>query len=99
VKRAAMLVFVLACTKPIAHPTTADVTRAAATRPQTTIEELEHGRTLYVQRCGNCHEAYQPNAYASDAWPKQVDEMAERAKLAASDRELVVLFLVTMASR
>ena len=94
----ALLVFVTACAAPIPRPTTADALRASATRP-TTLAELERGREVYVRRCGNCHQPVQPSEYAPAAWPKHVDDMAERAKLATDDRELIVRFLVTLAAR
>ena len=93
----AIAVALAACATPIARPSTTDVARAARQRPQTTLAELEHGRSIYLARCGGCHRAYQPSHLTPAAWPAQVDEMAERAKLGFSDRELVVLFLVTMS--
>ena len=94
-----MLALVAACAPAIPAPTTADVARATSQRPQTTLAELEHGRSLYLSRCGGCHQPYAPAHVASTAWPAQVDAMAARARLAPDERELIVLFLVTMSSR
>ena len=87
------------CAAAIPRPTDADVSRAVSRRPQTTLAELERGRSLYLARCGSCHQPYQPGHLAPSAWPAQVDEMAERSKLGTADRELVLLFLVTLSSR
>jgi mono/diheme cytochrome c family protein len=96
--RAALLALA-ACTKPVPTPTTIDVTRANAAGAQVTLAALERGRALYVQRCGNCHQPYQPSDYPPAAWPRHVDEMAERAKLGTDDRMLITQFLVTLAGR
>lgn len=98
-KRALCLLALAACTKPVPKPTTADVTRAQAAGTEITLAQLERGRELYVQRCGNCHVAYQPSEYAPADWPKHVDEMAERAKLGTDDNLLITRFLVTLAGR
>lgn len=88
-----------ACVTQIPRPTESDVLRAASQRPATTLVELERGRTLYVARCGGCHQVYPPDRLTPATWPAQVDDMAERAKLGADDRDLVVLFLVTLSTR
>ena len=98
-KRALVLVVLAACTKPVPRPTTADVTRANAAGTQVTLAELERGREIYVKRCGNCHQPYQPSEYKPLDWPKHVDDMAERAKLGTDDRMLITRFLVTLAAR
>jgi hypothetical protein len=90
------LLFVIACGAPPPHATPADVERAAS---PTTLEELERGRTRYIERCGGCHRPYEPAKYAPANWPEHVNEMAERAKLAAGDRRLIELYLVTLSAR
>ena len=93
-KRALLVLALAACTKPIPRPTTVDATRASVT-----LESLERGRELYVKRCGNCHQPYQPSEYKPTDWPHHVDEMAERAKLGTDDKILITRFLVTLAGR
>lgn len=93
-KRGLVLLALAACTKPVPRPTLADATRA-----QVTLAALERGRELYVQRCGNCHQPYQPSEYKPADWPHHVDEMAERAKLGTDDHMLITQFLVTLAAR
>jgi hypothetical protein len=94
-----MITLLASCAAPIPRPTDADVLRAASQRPQTTLAELERGRTLYVSRCGNCHRPIAPERLAPTAWPGEVDKMAVRAKLGTDHRELILLFLVTLSSR
>jgi hypothetical protein len=94
VKRALLLLLFVACTKPVPKPTMADAARGSVS-----LEALERGRELYVSRCGNCHQPYQPSEYQPADWPHHVDEMAERAKLGTDDRMLITQFLVTLASR
>lgn len=87
------------CAAPIPRPTDADVLRAATQRPETTLAELERGRSLYMSRCSGCHRPYPPGWLVPAGWPAQVDEMAERAKLGTDHRELILLFLTTLSSR
>jgi nitrate/TMAO reductase-like tetraheme cytochrome c subunit len=72
---------------------------ADATRVSVDLAALERGRELYVQRCGNCHQPYQPSEYKPTDWPHHVDEMAERAKLGTDDKILITQFVVTLAGR
>lgn len=88
-----------ACGPGLPRPTNADVARATVARPATTLADLDRGRSIYLSRCGGCHRLYAPSDRAPEAWPSAVDEMAERARLDADQRELVTLFLVTMAAR
>jgi hypothetical protein len=61
--------------------------------------ELERGRALYVSRCTGCHRAVDPRSERADAWPEHVAEMRKRARLNTDEADLVVLYLITMASR
>jgi hypothetical protein len=94
--RALAITAIAACGAPLPRPTDADVLRAGS---RTTLAELERGRTLYRNHCGNCHRAYSPEILTPEKWPAQIDEMAGRAKLGTGARELIVLYVVTLAGR
>jgi cytochrome c5 len=79
-------------------PTPADVTRAQARWPGTGLTELERGRDLYRARCSTCHLPVAPAAHPAAEWPDLVAEMAERAHLTGTDRDLVERYLVTMST-
>ena len=99
ISRAALCaVAVSACASTVPHPTQFDVTRARATRPTLTLEQLVTGRALYVNKCGGCHALFAPRAFSAERWPAEVDEMARRVTLQARDRDLIVGYLTAMSS-
>ena len=92
----ALLVACAAGTIPVA--TQADAERAAASRPATTLAELEQGRAIYLKRCSGCHRPVAPDSIAADVWPAQVAKMKDRAHLTPDEEQLVLLYLTTLAS-
>jgi cytochrome c5 len=87
-----------ACAAALRHPLPEDSVRVAARWPGTTLEDLERGRRLYVRRCSGCHNLFLPRAFPPERWPAQVDDMAQKARLGASERDDVVRFLVALAA-
>ncbi len=81
------------------HPTPDDAARAAVTWPGATIASLEADRARYVAKCSSCHALPRPDRYPAERWSRWLDQMRERAKLTADDRESVLRYLVTLASR
>ncbi len=89
-----------ACTGSAVPPATAaDAQRAALSRPETTLSELERGRELYLGRCSACHQPIPPASIPAAEWPEHVGEMKERARLSADEEQLILLYLVTVAER
>lgn len=78
-------------------PTGLDVARAKERGHDISLEDLTAGRSVYLARCGTCHQHYSPSEFASAEWPKWVDDMRERAKLADAERARVLQYLVIMA--
>lgn len=78
-------------------PTGLDVARAKERGHQISLEDLNAGRSVYLARCGTCHQHYSPTEFASADWAKWVDDMRERAKLADAERARVLDYLVIMA--
>src|SRR4051794_4397822 len=73
-------------------------TEAASHRwPGTTHEDLVAGRTIYVERCSGCHMLPLPDSKSAEAWPKVIDEMADRSKLSKDERTRVLRYLVTVS--
>jgi mono/diheme cytochrome c family protein len=95
---AILLCLALACAAALRHATPQDVTLLAPRWPGTTIEDLQRGRQLYVRRCSGCHQLVLPENHAPADWPRLVDRMAAKARLAPEERDDVVRFLVAVAS-
>jgi mono/diheme cytochrome c family protein len=81
------------------RPDAADARRAAARWPGTTVDDLEHGRAVYVARCSGCHALPEPSAKAPEQWPTVLGEMAARAHLSDEDRDFVTRYLTVESER
>ena len=94
-----LLLLVAGCVRSGAPaPTQSDLTRAQAQWPGITIDELERGRKVYIGHCGSCHLVPKPSDHRPEDWPQIVDAMSARAELTDDEHELVVRYVVTMAS-
>jgi hypothetical protein len=94
----ALLVVLSACSGPwLPVATPDDAVRAQARWPTTTVEELNHGRSLVISRCGNCHQPPSPSDRRADQWPQDVADMSERSGLAPGESELLTRYLVAFA--
>jgi hypothetical protein len=90
---ATILVLTLSCKKSnlgissLYTPTTTDVTSSA------TLEELQQGRTLYINNCGSCHGLYSPDDYSSTQWKSIMSSMGPKTAMSASDKVLVTKYV------
>jgi hypothetical protein len=92
-----LLLFVLVACAPRVPPL---ATATDADRAHVELAELQQGRTLLVQKCGNsCHVTPMPSSHPAFEWPKKLDEMAARSHLQPMQRALIEKYLVTMAQR
>ena len=95
-KKLLLLLAIVGC----APRTPPAVTANDAARANVEIAELQQGRTLLVQKCGNaCHATPMPASHPASEWPKKLDEMSDRAHLQPMQRALIEKYLVTMATR
>jgi cytochrome c5 len=68
-------------------PTAADATATA------TLAQLQQGRTLYVNSCGNCHGLPSPDSYSASNWNGILSNMAPRAGLTSAEETLVAKYV------
>lgn len=94
-----LLPIALGCATAIVQPTREDVSWASARWPETTLEELQQGRTIYVRKCAGCHHLHRPDEYPADRWRSLVDEMRKEAKVSAEEEELIVKYLSAASTR
>jgi mono/diheme cytochrome c family protein len=64
-------------------PTSSDVS------PTATLQDLQSGRTLYVNNCGQCHNYYMPEDYSSTQWATILSSMAPRTGMTSAQVQLV----------
>jgi mono/diheme cytochrome c family protein len=61
--------------------------------PTATIEELQQGRTLYINNCGRCHDLYSPDDYTVNQWRGIMPGMAPKTRMSSSEVTLVTKYV------
>ena len=87
------------CAAALDHPTERDVAWASARWPQTSMNELERGRALYVERCAGCHYLPLPAKYSPEEWEGYVAYMVAEAKLMPDEQDAIVRYLAATSAR
>ncbi len=89
-----LVLLVTACTYPPPQATAVDAQRA-----NIALAELTEGRSLLIAKCTDsaCHRTPLPQDARAAAWPHEVADMAERAKLDKRQQKLIEQYLVTLA--
>jgi hypothetical protein len=68
-------------------------------------DEGSYSAQLYLNRCGQCHPAYNPNQMTATMWATQVDLMQERMKqtglapLTPAERKTILEYLTSNAGQ
>jgi hypothetical protein len=70
-----------------------------ASRANVDLAELQSGRKLLISKCGSCHRPPMPSAHSRSEWPSKLDDMSERSKLDAVQRQQIERYLLAMAVR
>ena len=78
----------VACVSALPEPTPGQLAAARATEPELSLEDLQRGRTTYIQRCGSCHALRAPNERAPEAWPLEVQRMQTQHQVRLTPEEL-----------
>ena len=89
----AIVVLIWGCTKSstdtssLYTPTTSDVTAKA------TLQELQQGRTLYINNCNACHALYSPDSFTPAQWKSILSTMAPKTSMGTADIQLVTKYV------
>lgn len=87
-----------ACASPVLPTVDAPaLERAQRLVPETTLDRLELGRRTFSQRCGACHDAYDPRTRTPAQWDHAVAQMSPRAHLDPERQRLVLEYLYAFA--
>jgi mono/diheme cytochrome c family protein len=68
-------------------PTSANVTATA------TLQELQQGRVLFINNCGQCHSLASPDSYTPTQWRSILPAMTPRTNLSAPEVQLVTKYV------
>ena len=59
------------------------------------LEKLQQGRGLYMNKCASCHNLHLPSSFTSKAWAPILAKMQKRARIDDSQKELIAAYLET----
>jgi hypothetical protein len=68
-------------------PTSSDVTATA------TLDELQQGRTLYINNCNSCHDLYSPDDFTPTQWKNVMGGMGMKTRMMSSEILLVTKYV------
>jgi hypothetical protein len=84
-------VFLSSCTKTstasLYTPASSDATATA------TLDELQQGRTLYVNNCGKCHNLYSPDDFSASQWKTIIPNMEPKTSISTLQASLVTKYV------
>jgi|ERR1051326_113496 mono/diheme cytochrome c family protein len=63
---------------------------------QVDLVVLNKGRSLFVNRCIECHTLPAIWKYSRDDWPEIVNSMSHRASLKPAEREAIVAYILAV---
>ena len=68
-------------------------------------DQESYAAQLYLKRCGQCHQPYNPNLMTATMWTIKLDLMQERMKqtglapLTSAERETILKYLTSNAGK
>lgn len=80
-------------------PDSDDAIYAAGRWPGTQLADLEHGRYLYLNYCGGCHELVLPHERTAEQWPNDLRRMQRHVRIPEEDARYVERFILSVLAR
>ena len=77
------------CSTALYMPTSVDADRAGVSS-----EKLMNGRTLYINKCGSCHNLHLPEQYTQKQWLKVMPELEKKSKITDEETKQITDFLL-----
>jgi hypothetical protein len=96
---ATAIAVVLACSAALDHPTAEDAEWASREWPGTTVQDLAHGRALYVDKCSGCHNLHLPAEHTPEEWKGYVAYMTADAKITPQEAQAISRYLAAASAR
>ena len=87
------------CGAVLTQPVAPDVAWASARWPGTTLDDLQGGRTLFVNHCAGCHTLPLPESRPWREWQTEVESMQQQAALSQRETSAIVRFLSSASAR
>jgi hypothetical protein len=74
-------------------------TQAMAEASGKGLDRLQRGHSVYLLKCGECHEAMMPDDVSKDDWHVVVPGMAWNAGISEAEEEAVLDYIFAAKSR
>ncbi len=82
-----MLLLLSQCSPKFYEPSAANVSASAS------LEDLNKGKALLLDKCGSCHGPPSPKKHDSAGWNSTLDKMQPKAKISDAERALIFKYL------
>jgi cytochrome c5 len=67
-----------------------ELAKAQAKVPGITMKELSQGRSLFIERCSNCHALKSPSDYTQQQWDPILVRMTMKANIYDNAQKLLI---------
>jgi mono/diheme cytochrome c family protein len=76
------------CSPVLFLPTIQDAQRSGVP-----LTELQQGRSIYVNKCGSCHNLYLPEQYKPMVWQEYLEKMQTRAGINDDEKTAILKYI------
>jgi mono/diheme cytochrome c family protein len=80
-------------------PDSVTLSRASQEWPGTTLEDLNHGRTAYVQNCAACHNLHDASDLSPSEWKRVMVKMSRKAHLDDATSDSILRYLLATTAK
>ena len=94
----ALIVAGAGCASALPRPTESDLRWARVRWPEVTLDDLQHGRAIYVNKCAGCHNLHRPDDFEPERWTVVLAKMGKEAKLNPQEQRSVARYLSTASA-
>ena len=63
--------------------------------PNTVVEELNEGNTIYRTKCTKCHENFAVDTFSEKKWLHEIDDMSPKARLSPEEKLKLTKYLLS----
>lgn len=68
---------------------------AQKTWPNTKLDELKEGNSIYRNQCSECHKNFEITKFSEKKWKHEIDDMSPKAKLTADQKDKLTKFILS----
>ena len=87
-----LVIIICSCTSALYIPLQSDVCDSTYN-----IKDLQVGREIYINSCGDCHNLYLPEKRSVEKWNLIFPKMQKKAKLNDYDMGLIKIYILSRA--